>query len=423
MSKAMEMLLVGRLTIMALRMNLRSSHRELAEALDPSSEWIQPGVHPQEPLKEWKANEWLDKMVAWVYDSVGVPIPVTKREVMMMNRIPNGEAVRRRMEELSKEIEERIQINCAWNDEFNFLNEKGIEIELLEGEASVEMGWKDAKKVESLEAGMREIKGRDMRKLSTYAVNGLKWEYKSLLDEWKSIQAKYESIGRAIDKKMASKRYEEATVELWGDTRDEVKAINYLVHYVPKWTDEYGFHQEYIEDMERDLALTSGDNIDSERIRGYWPEDMYCAEHEMNRLRPRMTEMLLKAKNRIFDCRKKWSYDLYVKAMLIVLKELSEKLGADTKLYEKFLSMQFQLQSVNGASVREESTASMHLSMEDAIDIKRSAERLAERHRMSVEEAFLMMQAEREGIDVDQHIFLVEMAEEDVQNMEEGEVS
>ena len=419
MSKALEMLSVARLSIMALRMDTRAKQKELAEAMDHSSEWVQQGVHPQKPVKGWVPRHDLDREVAWVYDSMGVPVPVTKREVMMMGRAPNGEAIQRRADELATEISERIQVNCAWDDNFNFLLNKDIEVDLIQDEASVEMGWKDEAKIKSLEMGMRDIKAVDKRELSKYAIVNLQWEYKALLDEWKKANRKYSDIGAAIDKKIAATRYNEVTVELWGDTRDEFKAVNYLVHFVPKWTEDYGYQMEYIKSMEWDLSQTSDDEDD--RMRYYWPADYNEACEQMDLLRPKMSKMLIKAKKRIFECKKNWSYDLYVKGMLIVLKEISEKLNADIPLYEKFLSMKFQLESVNGSSVREESVASMSLSIEDAIDMKRTAEKLSLRHNVSVQEAFLMIQANAEGFNVDQHVFLVEMAKEDIQTIEELE--
>jgi len=107
---------------------------------------------------------------------------------------------------------------------------------------------------------------------------------------------------------------------------------------------------------------------------------------------------LLKAKARLFTLRKehKLSYDLYVKTMLMVLGELVVRFNADQKLFDKFSEMQASLDSVTGEIGRTD-VADICISMEDAIDMKRAAEKIAAQHNVDVEEAFLMIQSQREG--------------------------
>jgi hypothetical protein len=83
-------------------------------------------------------------------------------------------------------------------------------------------------------------------------------------------------------------------------------------------------------------------------------------------------------------------------------------------LLEKFYEMRFDLQSINcSENVRVESTASMSIDIEAAIDLRRAAERISQRHNMSVYEACLMLQA---GNDMSIEQFLVDIVEEEAED-------
>lgn len=152
--------------------------------------------------------------------------------------------------------------------------------------------------------------------------------------------------GKFLDEKLA-RDVVDIEYETFNDYRPEAKIINYLVHFAEKMS----------------------------------------------------KNTLLKAKNRLFERRnkKEISYDTYVKAMLMVLEQVVVRFGADQKLYDKFCEMDTQLHSVQNEEGHYE-IASMNISMEDIIDMKRDAEKISARQNVSVEEAFLMIQANREGI-------------------------
>jgi hypothetical protein len=124
---------------------------------------------------------------------------------------------------------------------------------------------------------------------------------------------------------------------------------------------------------------------------------------------------LHRAKFRLFELRKKreMSYDIYIKCMLLVLAELVTKYpnSKDQHLFDKFTEMQLQLEMISGEADRTD-VADMSISMEDAIDMRRAAEKISVKHfnRISTEEAFLMLMAHREG-NFDETTWNTEIAE------------
>jgi hypothetical protein len=130
---------------------------------------------------------------------------------------------------------------------------------------------------------------------------------------------------------------------------------------------------------------------------------------------------LYRAKDRIFFLRKEQQegreglgYRAYVEAQILVLEQIVSKCNSCQALLEKFYEMRFDLQSVNcSENIRVESTASMSIDMESAIDLRRAAERIAQRHNISQYEACLMLQ---KGQDMTQLEFLVDISEEETED-------
>lgn len=108
---------------------------------------------------------------------------------------------------------------------------------------------------------------------------------------------------------------------------------------------------------------------------------------------------LFKSKNRLFELRKadKLSYDLFVKAMLLVLEQIVLKCHSDKALLDKFQEMSWQLQTVQTESVWDVSVGENNLGeseLVEAIDIRRAARRVSARHNVSFEEACQMLYSE-----------------------------
>jgi hypothetical protein len=197
------------------------------------------------------------------------------------------------------------------------------------------------------------------------------------IKSWAKTQ--WEEACVELDRNLCS--YDPQEVEVMNDTREDIKIVHYLEIYAPLWGDR----------AEEAILLVKKD----------WDV------HNKN------VKMLKKAKDGLFERRndttKPLSYDLYVRAMLLVTEQL-ERLGKDNGLHETFLEMQWNLQSVQATSVREESVASMSIDMESALDLKRAAEKIAKRHNVSVHEAFLMLQA---GEDMTHLDWVTDIAEEE----------
>lgn len=179
------------------------------------------------------------------------------------------------------------------------------------------------------------------------------------IKSWAKTQ--WEEKCKELDKQLM--HYDVQEVEIMEDTREEAKIFRYLENFAPIW--------------------------------GKKCEDALLANKKDWDTYNKYLKLLRKAKDRLFERRndktKPLPYDLYVKSMLFVTEQL-ERLGKDNGLHEKFTEMLWQLQSVNGTSVREESCADMSFDIEAALDLKRAAERIARRHNVSLEEAFIMLE-------------------------------
>lgn len=173
------------------------------------------------------------------------------------------------------------------------------------------------------------------------------YKHYSELRHWAKEQ--FEAEAEVLDRALVP-TYDEQEVEIWGDSSDskDVKIVNYLTHYAEKMS----------------------------------PKQLYMAKDRIFALRKEAQEG-----------REGLSYKSYVKAMLLVLEQIVKRCNSNRGLFEKFQEMQFDLESVNcSEDVRLESTACMSLDIEAAIDLKRKAERIADRHNLSIEEAMFMLQ-------------------------------
>jgi hypothetical protein len=186
---------------------------------------------------------------------------------------------------------------------------------------------------------LREI-GRNPNDEETHKIR----ENYNLVMDW--VRAQFKSDCEVLDRILVPNHDAQET-ELWGDTLDH-KVENYLINYVEVMS----------------------------------PRQLY------------------KAKDRIFHLRKEFkegreglNYKTYVKTMLLVLEQILLQCNSCQPLLEKFREMEFDLQSVNcSENIRVESTASVSIDIESAVDLHMAAERVSQWHNVSVREAMMMLQ-------------------------------
>lgn len=237
-------------------------------------------------------------------------------------------------------------------DEFyvtrNLVEESSETIEVDVSMACEQFRWLNDKHVElstiDLESKLNSYRQFQNFVVKLYKNGEIKYDVAVEARHWAMEQ--WTETGKFLDEKLANS-VTDIEYEIFNDYRPEAKIINYLLHFA--------------ETMKKNT--------------------------------------LIKAKNRLFERRnkKEISYDTYVKAMLMVLEQVVVRFGADQKLYDKFCEMDAQLHSVQNEEGHYE-MPSMSISMEDVIDMKRDAEKISARQNVSLEEAFLMIQAHHEGI-------------------------
>jgi hypothetical protein len=188
-------------------------------------------------------------------------------------------------------------------------------------------------------------------------------KYSQEIMAWAKAQwlEKCEALDRAL-----VHNYDEQEVDIYQDSDKRAKLLNYLTNYVERMS----------------------------------PKALYRAKDRIFQLRKEQQEG-----------REGLGYEAYVKAQVMVLSEIVKKCNNCQPLLEKFLEMKWDLESINcSENVRVESTASMSIDMESAIDLKRAAERISQRQNISVHEAFLMLQR---GEEMSVEEFLVDVADEE----------
>jgi hypothetical protein len=228
---------------------------------------------------------------------------------------------------------------------------RGLSEEVLEGEHRLNQYREFQQWVRGIASNPMDSECAKVRK---YGQEILCWAKAQWLE-------KCEALDRAL-----VHNYDEQEVEIMGDSDKGAKLLNYLRHFADKMS----------------------------------PKALY------------------KAKDRIFALRKEQQegreglgYRAYVEAQVMVLEQIVAKCNNCQALLEKFYEMRFDLQSVNcSENVRVESTASMSIDIESAIDLRRAAERISSRHNISIYEACLMLQR---GEEMTQLEFLVDIAEEE----------
>jgi hypothetical protein len=228
---------------------------------------------------------------------------------------------------------------------------RGLSPEVLEGEHRLNQYREFQEWVRQIAANPNDT---EFKKVNKYGKEILCW-----------AKAQWEEKCEALDRALVG-NYDHGEVELMGDSDKGAKLINYLTNYVERMS----------------------------------PKALYRAKDRIFQLRKEQQ-----------DGREGLGYEAYVKAQVMVLSEIVKKCNNCQPLLEKFLEMKWDLESVNcSENVRVESTASMSIDMESAIDLKRAAERISQRQNISVHEAFLMLQR---GEEMSVEEFLVDVADEE----------
>ena len=234
---------------------------------------------------------------------------------------------------LVTESSEMIQTDTSRiGDEFHWLDEKRVELSTIDAEDRL-----------SAYAEFQQW----AKDLAMEDGGWVYYEY-GTIRTW--AKEKWVEAGKDLDSRLLASAVNEDVV-IWDDTRSGAKILNYLNHYAEKMS----------------------------------------------------VKQLFKAKTRLFALRGKdvaakdrLGYDLYVKAMIMVLEQIVDQTGSDRKLLAKFVDMELQQGADHGHGYRVD-VADVSLPMEYALDMKWDAERVSLRHNISFEEAFLMLQATEEG--------------------------
>lgn len=247
---------------------------------------------------------------------------------------------------LTSEVSDMISVDPTRIEELTrWFDDKKVELSTVDAESELEVYF----------AFQQHIKQLYTEKQMSYEnyIEVRSWAYQQWSD-------KRDEIDRSFSNTFDSINYNN-DYEIFNDYRPAAKVLNYLVYFV---------------------------------------ERMSC-------------KALQKAKYRIFELRNKnqMSYDIYIDCMLLVLEQIEEKYFTtqDHKLFAKFTKMKEQLSMISGDGRTD--VADMHINIEDAIDMRRDAERLSARNfnRISQEEAFDMLMAQREGI-FDDQLWLTEIS-------------
>jgi hypothetical protein len=255
---------------------------------------------------------------------------------------------------LVQEAQESISYDTGWGAELYHCEVRGLSSEVLEGEHRLSMYGAFQQWIRDIAMNPKDTECAKVRK---YGQEILCW-----------AKAQWEERCDALDRALVG-NYDEQEVEIMGDSDKGARLINYLRNYAEVMS----------------------------------PKALYRAKDRIFALRKEQQEG-----------REGLGYRAYVEAVILVLEQIVAKCNSCGALLDKFMEMRFDLQSVNcSENVRVESTASMSIDIEAAIDLRRAAERISSRHNVSVYEACLMLQA---GKDMSVETFLVDVAEEEVED-------